>query len=227
MPWRINDILIKNKYTKYLDLLEKENKKQNLISYQNRDELIQKHLEDSLIPFENDLIEPLKGKIVDIGSGGGFPAIPLVITFQNAFFTLIESEKRKCQFLVQVVESLDLTNAMVVNERVEDFSKETREEYDFCTMRAVAHTSVCLEYASAPLKVGGKVLLYKGPSFINELKESQNALKVLGMEFERTIKYEYSYKGESFTRFIAIFKKNIQTPLKYPRRPGMATKRPL
>jgi len=189
--------------------------------------LVQRHLKDSLIPFEKALIKPLSGKIVDIGSGGGFPAIPLAITFQNALFTLIESEKRKCQFLERVIEEMNLQNVAVIHQRVEVLTKAIRNEYDFCTMRAVAHTSICLEYAAAPLKVGGQVLLYKGPSFMKELKESQNALKVLGMKFEQTIEYAYTFNGECFTPNIAIFKKKDQTPDKYPRRSGMAKKRPL
>jgi len=220
-------ISIENLYSTYLDLLEEENKRQNLIRYTTRDELKQKHLEDSLIPFENGLIEPLTGQIIDIGSGGGFPSIPLAIMYKKATFTLIESEKRKAQFLNKVIESLDLKNTTVFNQRVEDYSKENRNAYNYCTMRAVAATGICLEYAAPLLKVGGKVLLYKGPSFKDELEVSHNAMKILGMDFEKGIRYDYSYKGELFNPVLAIFKKIKETPKQYPRRPGMAKKRPL
>ena len=220
-------ISIEHLYSTYLDLLEEENKRQNLIRYTTRDELKQKHLEDSLIPFENGLIEPLTGQIIDIGSGGGFPSIPLAIMYKKATFTLIESEKRKAQFLNKVIESLDLKNTTVFNQRVEDYSKENRNAYNYCTMRAVAATGICLEYAAPLLKPGGKVLLYKGPSFKNELEVSHKAMKILGMDFEKGIRYDYSFKGELFNPVLAIFKKIKETPKQYPRRPGMAKKRPL
>ncbi|MEA1884375.1 MAG: 16S rRNA (guanine(527)-N(7))-methyltransferase RsmG [Thermotogota bacterium] len=220
-------ISIENLYNTYLDLLEEENKRQNLIRYETRDELVQKHLEDTLIPFEKGLIKPLTDRIIDIGSGGGFPSIPLAIMYNTASFTLIESEKRKAQFLNKVIHSLDFKNMIVFNERVEDFAKGNRMEYDYCTMRAVAATGICLEYAAPLLKVGGKVVLYKGPSFKDELEAARNSMKVLGMDFEKGINYDYSYKGEVFNPILAIFQKVEETPKKYPRRPGMAKKHPL
>jgi len=218
---------MENLYNVYLDLLEAENKRQNLIRYLTRDELIQKHLEDTLIPFEKKLLEPLTGRILDIGSGGGFPALPLAIKYDTASFTLIESEKRKSEFLNKVIKSLDLSNTTVLNQRIEDYAKENRNEYTYCTLRAVAATGICLEYAAPVLTVGGKLLLYKGPSFSEELEASRNAMKVLGMEFEKGIRYDYSYKGEQFNPILAIFQKVKETPKQYPRRPGMAKKRPL
>lgn len=220
-------ISTENLYNTYLDLLEKENKRQNLIRYQSRDELIQKHLEDTLIPFEKGLFSPLTGQIIDIGSGGGFPSVPLAIKFPTASFTLIESEKRKSEFLNKVIVVLDLTNTTVLNQRVEDYAKVSRNEYDYCTIRAVASTGICLEYAAPLLKTGGKLLLYKGPSFKEELEASRNAMKVLGMAFEKGIHYDYKFNGESFNPILAIFQKVKETPKQYPRRPGMAKKRPL
>ncbi len=216
-----------NLYNKYLLLLEEENKRQNLIRYKTRDELIKKHLEDSLMPFESGVLEPLAGNIMDIGSGGGFPAIPLAIRYHNAMFTLVESEKRKAQFLQKAIRELGLNNTEVVNQRVEVYSKEKIEQYDFCIMRALAATRICLEYAAPSLKLGSKVYLYKGPAFMEELSDSQNAMKELGIEFEKTISYEYTFCGEKFTPLIAVFKKRHKTLGKYPRRPGMAKKNPL
>lgn len=214
-------------YNKYIELVEIEAKRQNIIRYKNREELIKKHLEDSLKPFSSPELQGLQGEIVDIGSGGGFPAIPLAIKFDNASFTLIESEKRKADFLKEATEKLGLKNVIIIHTRVETFSKENRERYDFCTMRAVASTPVCLEYASVLLKLGGRILLYKGPSFKEELEQSQAAMKELGIAFENTVNYEYTYEQEQYIPLIAIFKKNAETPKKYPRRPGIAKKRPL
>lgn len=214
-------------YNKYIELIEEETKRQNIVRYKNKEELLKKHLEDSLKPFSNPKLHKLRGEIIDIGSGGGFPSIPLAIEFDKASFTLIESEKRKADFLKIVVEKLALKNVEIINTRVETFAKENRDRYDFCTMRAVASTSICLEYASVLLRVGGHIILYKGPSFKEELEQSQAAMKELGIVFEKTIHYEYIYEQELYSPLIAIFKKNIKTPEKFPRRPGMAKKRPL
>ena len=220
-------ISIENLFNTYLDLLEEENKRQNLIRYETRDELVQKHLEDTLIPFKRGLIKPLTGRVIDIGSGGGFPSIPLAILFKTASFILIESERRKAQFLSQVIHSLELKNAAVVNERVENYAKENRNNYDYCTMRAVAATGICLEYTAPLLKVGGKVVLYKGPSFKDELEAARNAMRVLGMDFEKSVQYDYLFNGEGFNPVLGIFQKIKETPKQYPRRPGMAKKRTL
>src|SRR6056297_2406394 len=129
-----NKISNEDLYNQYLRILEEENKRQNLIRYKIRDELVKKHLKDSLIPFETGILNPLSGNIIDIGSGGGFPAVVLAIRFKNARFTLVESEKRKAEFLIKVVQALGLKTVRVVNKRVEDYSKENREQYDFCTV---------------------------------------------------------------------------------------------
>lgn len=214
-------------YQRFLELLEEENSKQNLIRYQTKEELIKKHLEDSLLPFNGGKIQPLTGSILDIGSGGGFPAIPLAITFPNAAFTLIESEGKKANFLKKVALNLDLSNVSVINQRVEDYTRVNREYYDFCTMRAVAATRISLEYAAPALKVGGEVILYKGPLFDHELKESKIAMESLSFELINILSYQYSYSGELFSPLIAIFKKAKATPSHFPRRTGMAKKRPL
>jgi len=214
-------------YQQFLDLLEEESIKQNLIRYQTREELVKKHLDDSLLPFNGNKIQPLTGSILDIGSGGGFPAIPLAITFPNASFTLIESEGKKAEFLKKVALNLHLSNVSVINQRVEDYSRVNRECYDFCTLRAVAATRISLEYAAPALKVGGEVLLYKGPLFDHELKESKNAMSLLGLLFEKNIRYEYIYNNEVFTPILAVFKKEKETPSNYPRRTGMPKKHPL
>ncbi|HPF16274.1 MAG TPA: 16S rRNA (guanine(527)-N(7))-methyltransferase RsmG [Thermotogota bacterium] len=211
----------------FLHLLEEENAKQNLIRYQTREELIKKHLEDSLLPFTTEIIHPLTGSVLDIGSGGGFPAIPLAIAFPNASFTLIESEGRKAAFLKKVALTLNLSNVSIVNQRVEDYTKVNRECYDFCTMRAVAATRISLEYAAPALKVSGELFLYKGPLFDQELIESKKAIHLLGFVFEKTIRYTYSYNNEWFTPIIACFKKVAETPPNFPRRPGMPKKYPL
>ncbi len=211
----------------FMDIIEKENKKQNLIRFRNREELSIRHIQDSIIPFDSENLRPVTGKCVDIGSGGGFPSIPLAIIFDQTEFHLVESERRKAEHLSSASERLGLKNVTVHNMRVEDFSKQHREEFDFCTMRAVASTSMSLEYAVPSLKTGGIIYLYKGPNFHKELEEAQNALKVLNVEYNFTFDYPYTFENETFNPLIAVFTKRRETPAKFPRRPGMAKKRPL
>jgi 16S rRNA (guanine527-N7)-methyltransferase len=212
---------------RFMAIIEEENKKQNLIRFKNREELYIRHIRDSFLPFENKKLEPLTGKCVDIGSGGGFPSIPLAILFNEAEFHLVESEKRKAEYLVSTIQKLGLENVFVYNMRVEDFSKEHREEFDFCTMRAVASTSMSLEYAAPLLKIAGRIYLYKGPIFEKELEESQNAMKTLNIDYNFSVNYPYAFEGETFNPLIAVFTKTVETPSKFPRRSGMAKKRPL
>lgn len=211
----------------FMDIIEKENKKQNLIRFRNREELSIRHIQDSIIPFDSENLRPVTGKCVDIGSGGGFPSIPLAIIFDQTEFHLVESERRKAEHLSSASERLGLKNVTVHNMRVEDFSKQHREEFDFCTMRAVASTSMSLEYAVPSLKTGGFIYLYKGPSFNKELEEAGNAMNILNIKYNFSLNYSYTYDEETFNPLIAVFTKIDETPSKFPRRSGMAKKRPL
>jgi 16S rRNA (guanine527-N7)-methyltransferase len=210
-----------------MDIIEEENMKQNLIRFRNREELSIRHIQDSIIPFDSENLRPVTGKCVDIGSGGGFPSIPLAIIFDQTEFHLVESERRKAEHLSSASERLGLKNVTVHNMRVEDFSKQHREEFDFCTMRAVASTSMSLEYAVPSLKTGGFIYLYKGPSFNKELEEAGNAMNILNIKYNFSLNYSYTYDEETFNPLIAVFTKIDETPSKFPRRSGMAKKRPL
>ncbi|HOO33766.1 MAG TPA: 16S rRNA (guanine(527)-N(7))-methyltransferase RsmG [Thermotogota bacterium] len=214
-------------FEQFMDIIEEENKKQNLIRFGNRKELFIRHIKDSVAPFDTEKLKALTGKVLDIGSGGGFPAIPLAIRFEQTEFHLVESEKRKADYLLRSAERLRLENVFVYNLRVEDFSKAHREAFDFCTMRAVASTAMSLEYAVPSLKTGGSIYLYKGPNFENELEEAKNAMNTLNVEYRFSVHYPYDFEGESFNPLLAVFKKTASTPSKFPRRPGMAKKRPL
>jgi 16S rRNA (guanine527-N7)-methyltransferase len=211
----------------FMDIIEEENMKQNLIRFRNREELSIRHIQDSIIPFDSENLRPVTGKCVDIGSGGGFPSIPLAIIFDQTEFHLVESERRKAEHLSSASERLGLKNVTVHNMRVEDFSKQHREEFDFCTMRAVASTSMSLEYAVPSLKTGGFIYLYKGPSFNKELEEAGNAMNILNIKYNFSLNYSYTYDEETFNPLIAVFTKIDETPSKFPRRSGMAKKRPL
>lgn len=205
-------------------LLLEENEKQNLISRKSGKEELDKHVQDSLavLPFVG-----LEGKrIIDIGSGAGFPAMLLAISCPQATFTLVESDLKKSMFLQETATVMGLQNVTVCRERVEELGQDEayRESFDICTSRAVAATNVMLEYGLPLVKTGGQLLLWKGVHYTQELEEAQNALQVLGAEVQDLFFYTLL---EERDRVIVAVKKIAATPKKYPRRTGMPTKRPL
>jgi len=215
-----------DRINEYVRLLISENSKQNLIRFNDESEIFKKHIEDVLIPFsltENSLY----GNVADMGSGGGIPGVILSILFPSSDFTLVETEGRKADFLEMVAEKLRLDNLKVYNGRLETFGKEYREKYDFITSRALAAISICCEYAAPLLKTEGKLLLMKGPNYLNELHESKNAFETLSMQQDSVSEYKFDYDGEEFRHYIVTIKKTGKTPDKFPRKPGMAKKRPL
>ncbi len=209
---------------RYLNLLTAENKKHNLVSRRNFDEENLKHVEDSQIILQ---FEDLNNKrIVDIGSGAGFPALVLAIRSPESHFTLVESDLKKKNFLSKVVEELDLPNVEVVRERAELLGHHNfyRNKFNICTSRAVAQINVMLEYGLPLLVLGGEMWLWKGRNYPQEIEDAQNALNLLGGKLDSI--HQYTLMGEK-DRAIIIIKKVGHTPQKYPRRVGIPSKRPL
>jgi len=160
--------------------------------------------------------------VFDIGSGAGFPGLPLAIFMKDTNFTLIEPTTKRCVFLEEVTKTLDLSNVKVVNKRSEDYYKEGIRA-DAAVSRAVARLNILAELCSPLVKKGGYFIAMKGPSYLNELEEAQNALKILNLELETTD--IQSINGS--TRVNLIFKKVNETPAKYPRNYGQIKKKPL
>lgn len=208
------------KFEKYYELLIQYNKMFNLTAITEKDEVILKHFIDSAIGsnFINS------GKLIDVGSGGGFPAIPLKIMSDNLEVTMLEATGKKCDFLNAVIKELDLKNIKVINGRAEDLAKNNdyRENFDFCSARAVARLNTLLEYCLPFVKVGGTFISYKGDA-TDEVSESQNALKILG---GKVYKVE-SFDLEGAKRSLILIKKEKETPNKYPRGNGKERKSPL
>ncbi|NLB87790.1 MAG: 16S rRNA (guanine(527)-N(7))-methyltransferase RsmG [Syntrophomonadaceae bacterium] len=209
---------------RFIELLSEENERHNLVSRKSFAEDVDKHIEDSLKILD---FEELENKnVVDIGSGAGFPAIILAMKCKNSRFTLIESDLKKSMFLSKVKEQLSLTNLEVIRERAEVIGQDSlyRGNFDLCTSRAVAALNVMLEYGLPLLKTNGEMWLWKGKNYLNEIEEAQNALHILSGQVNRVHLYTLM---EEKDRAIVIVKKEGETPLKYPRRVGMPTKRPL
>ncbi|NLW45364.1 MAG: 16S rRNA (guanine(527)-N(7))-methyltransferase RsmG [Syntrophomonadaceae bacterium] len=207
----------------YIRELLEENKKQNLISRQATEEEIREHVEDS--EYLRNVID-LKGlRILDIGSGQGFPAIPLAISEPGSNFVLVESDLKKSMFLKDLVLKLGLKNAEVIRARIEELGKNSdfRGCFDMVTCRAVAELPVILEWGIPVLRVNGLLAAWKGIRAGEEIEKSQRALEILGGEVIQVADYEIGGKK----RFIVVVKKVKESPPQYPRRGGLAKKRPL
>lgn len=211
------------KFAKFCALLKEYNEKFNLTSIKDDDEIYEKHFADSLkgeeFFFEN-------AKVLEIGSGGGFPSVPLKIARDDLDFTLIEATGKKCSYLKTIGKELGFEKFAVLNGRAEELGKkeEYREKFDIVTARAVAGLNVLCEYCLPFVKIGGIFVAYKGEAE-EEIKEAENAIKVLGGKIE-TVK-DFILSKKSGRRNIIVIKKVSKTPYLYPRGNGKERKNPL
>ena len=211
-----------DKFTQFGKLLKEHNKMYNLTSICDDEGIYFKHFLDSVAGEEYFF----KGaSVAEIGSGGGFPSIPLKIVRDDLKFTLVESTGKKCNYLNTVVDKLGLSGVKVLNIRAEDGAKDKtlREKFDICCARAVARLNTLSEYCLPYVKVGGRFIAYKGDCE-GELEEAANAFKVLGGEIEKVVRYELENCGK---RTLIIVKKVCATPKSYPRGQGKERKQPL
>lgn len=214
-------------FERYYQLLIEWNQKVNLTTIVDRQEVSKKHFLDScllLLQYPSDLFTGKK--IIDVGTGAGFPGIPLSIFLRKSEFLLMDSLNKRIHFLSLVIEELGLDHVTVVHGRAEDFGRneDFREKYDFCISRAVAGLPILLEYCSPFVKEDGSLLLYKSVKVQEEITEAYNALELLNCNVKRLIKLADEL---DFQRYILEINKRGQTPLKYPRRAGRPKKDPL
>ena len=206
-------------YEIYSDYLIEVNSHTNLTSITDPEEIKIKHFEDSLsvLPYIKE-----GNRVLDIGAGAGFPGIPIRIE-KNFDLTLVDSVNKKVNFMNEVIDKLDLSNARAIHTRAEDFAKENRESFDVVVSRAVANMSTLSELCLPFLKVGGIFIALKGPKADEELEAAQNAIKILGgkvKEIER-------FKIDDNDRVNIIVEKIHPTKKKYPRGKNQAKKNPL
>ena len=216
--------LQKEQYRKYYDLVVEWNQKINLTAITEEDEFYTKHFFDSIsLAFYKDYsnIE----SICDVGSGAGFPSIPLKILYPNLKVTIVDSLNKRIKFLNLVKDELGLTDCNFVHARAEEFgqNKEYRESFEIVTARAVARLNVLAELCLPLVKKDGYFLSLKAQKAEEETKEAINAIKILGGKLEQDL--EFDIEGEE--RHILEIRKAKETPNKYPRKAGTPNKKPL
>ena len=208
----------------YEKLIIAENKKYNLVASADHEAIIS-HFIDSLSALTYPHLRAAKN-ILDIGSGVGFPAIPLKIVLTKIPLTIVESRQKRALFLKLVVARLELIGVELCLQRIEGFGQKdiNREKYDIVLARAVASLNVLLEYAIPVLNVGGRLIAYKGRKKAEEIEEAKPALAALGAEIEDVISLDI-LPGKD--RSLVVVRKLMPTPVKYPRRQGIPSKRPI
>ena len=217
---------IENKFVLYRDLLKEWNQKINITSIEDDEEIYLKHFIDSVLLLNKDNMNENK-KIIDVGTGGGFPGLPLKIINDNFEVTLLDSLRKRIDFLKEVSNVLNLKNVKLIHGRAEDFgqNKEYRENYDICVSRAVAPLNVLSEYCIPFVKVGGYFAAYKSDNISQEITNSDKAIRELGGKTKEI--REISIPGADIIRKIVIIEKIETTKAKYPRKAGKPSKDPL
>lgn len=212
------------KFYQYMELLLEWNEKMNLTAITEPEEVIVKHFIDSLTIAKHIKKDT---KLIDVGTGAGFPGIPLKIIREDVEITLLDSLNKRINFLNEVIQQLKLTKIHAVHSRVEDFAKDkkNRENFDYATSRAVANLSTLSEYLIPLVKIGGKAISMKGSEVEEEIKQSQRAISLLGGKIE-TIE-TFQLPQSDINRNIIVIYKNQNTPSKYPRKAGMPSKEPI
>lgn len=212
------------KFYDYMNLLVEWNKKINLTAITEEKDIILKHFVDSLTVLK--YIKENKS-IVDVGTGAGFPGIPLAIMNDSLKITLVDSLNKRINFLNEVCNKINLENIKAIHARAEEFGKDNnyRESYDVAISRAVANLTVLAEYLLPLVKVGGKIICMKGPDIEEELKQAKSAIDILGGKFERCD--NFCLPKSDISRNIIIINKIKETPKKYPRKAGTPAKTPL
>ena len=211
----------KGKMLNFLELLYEKNQVMNLTAIRDKEGMLEKHFIDSLLLTK--VIKDEEKSFIDVGTGAGFPGLVLAIFYPEKNFLLVDSVRKKIEFINQVIEKLGLENVKTSFERAEELIKGKRETFDVALCRGVANLRIILEYMIPFIKINGRFLPQK--LNLNEVEESGNALKLLGSTIEEIHKFNLPKCGDE--RIILEIVKNKKTHEKYPRKTGIPAKKPL
>ncbi|MCX7885118.1 MAG: 16S rRNA (guanine(527)-N(7))-methyltransferase RsmG [Caloramator sp.] len=214
------------KFIKYKEMLKQWNEKINLTAITEDEGIIKKHFLDSISIFSSGVIKE-NHYVIDIGTGAGFPGIPMKIMMPSLNVLLLDSLNKRINFLNEVIKELSLNNIKAIHGRAEDIVRESeyREKFDIVTARAVANLTILSEYCIPYIKVGGYFIAMKGPSSDDEIRESKNAIGTLGGKLKEIV--DVKIYDEQMQHKLVIVEKVKSTDKKYPRKAAQIEKRPL
>lgn len=221
----LNDVQ-KEQFDRYYELLIEWNKVMNLTGITDYDEVNLKHFTDSLTIVRSITLEKIS-TLIDVGTGAGFPGIPIKIAFPHIKVVLLDSLNKRIKFLNEIAAQLELADVTALHGRAEDYAKkeEYREKFDLCVSRAVANLSTLSEYCLPFVKQGGYFVSYKSADSDEEILNSKKAFEILGGKLERTDKF--TLPESDMGRALAVIEKVKDTPRKYPRKAGIPSREPL
>ena len=216
----------KQQFDKFYELLVEWNKVMNLTGITEYEEVNEKHFVDSLSIVKAIDMSQVKS-VIDIGTGAGFPGIPLKIAFPHLKVVLLDSLNKRINFLNTVIAELGLENIETIHGRAEDFAKqaEYREQFDLCVSRAVANLATLSEYCIPYVEKGGMFVPYKSGEIDEEVEQAKKAVHVLGGKLEDVVKFQLP--GTEIGRSFVVIKKIQNTAKKYPRKAGLPSKEPI
>jgi 16S rRNA (guanine527-N7)-methyltransferase len=210
----------------YLRLLKEWNSKMDLIADAPDDEILDRHFTDSLTVLRNGLV-PYGAKWIDVGTGAGFPGLPLAMARPDIMMTLMDAQQKRLNFLQAVIEETGISNCCTVHMRAEEGARnpEYREKFDIASARAVAPLNTLTEYLLPFVRIGGAALCWKGPALRNELEAGRRSAHILGGKLEMPVICHI--EGRDWEHMVLPIRKTEKTAAAYPRKAGMPKTKPL